>query len=157
MKDMLKNSLRPYAGMDHIWWGVSVEDRKYGLPRMEHLRTSPAAIRFLSIEPLLEELGKINLSGISWVIVGGESGRNARPIQVNWVTSIRDQCRTDRVPFFFKQWGGKNKKQAGRILEGRTYDEFPDLPRCPTPVRTIRDGHLASIEKRELEVLQPND
>src|SRR5581483_872040 len=87
----------------HIWWGVSVEDRKYGLPRIEYLRDTPAATRFLSIEPLLEDLGEFDLRGINWVIVGGESGPGARPLRKEWVTSIRDQCRAARVPFFFKQ------------------------------------------------------
>jgi len=102
-----------------------VEDRKYGLPRIEHLRESPAAMRFLSVEPLLENLGEIDLTGISWVIVGGESGPGARPIEKEWVFSIREQCQVARVPFFFKQWGGKRKSLNGRNLEGRTYDEYP--------------------------------
>ena len=92
-------------------WGVSVEDRKYGLPRIEHLRSIPKITRFLSIEPLLEDLGEINLEGISWVIVGGESGPNARPMQIDWVLSIKEQCRSANIPFFFKQWGGVQKKR----------------------------------------------
>jgi protein gp37 len=104
---------------------VSVEDKKYGVPRISELRSSPAAVRFLSIEPLLEDLGTINLDGIHWAIVGGESGFGARPIKREWVISIREQCAQSRVPFFFKQWGGHNKKRAGRELDGRTYDEFP--------------------------------
>ncbi len=88
-----------------VWWGVSVEDRKYGLPRIDALRDTPAALRFLSIEPLLEDLGEIDLNGIDCVIVGGESGRGARPMKEEWVTSIRGQCEAAKVPFFFKQWG----------------------------------------------------
>jgi protein gp37 len=112
-----------------IWLGVSVEDRKYGLPRIDHLRETPAAIRFLSIEPLLEDLGEIDLRGISWVIVGGESGAGARPMRVEWVRSIRDQCEAAGVPFFFKQWGGILKKKHGRELDGRTHDAFPEVRR----------------------------
>ena len=123
--ELLKTKLQLAAHAEHIWWGVSVENRKYGLPRIRHLQDSPARIRFLSIEPLLENLGKIDLSGISWVIVGGESGPGARPMRKEWVTSIRDQCRDQRVPFFFKQWGGVRKAKNGRRLEGRTYDEYP--------------------------------
>ncbi len=99
MRDLLKTRLRFAAAKSHIWWGVSVEDRKHGLPRIDHLRSSPAAMRFLSIEPLLEDLGTINLSGIHWVIVGGESGFQARPMSRRWVVSIRSQCRQSGVPF----------------------------------------------------------
>jgi protein gp37 len=125
LRDLLKTKLRSAAEEPHIWWGVSVENRKQGLPRIDHLRAAPAAIRFLSVEPLLESLGKIDLSGIGWVIVGGESGPGARPIQESWVVEVRDQCRRARVPFFFKQWGGKQKSRTGRELSGRTYDETP--------------------------------
>ena len=145
MKQMLQTSLKRFARQEHIWWGVSVEDRKYGVPRIQQLRSAPAAIRFLSVEPLLEDVGEINLDGISWVIVGGESGAKARPIKTNWVTSIRDQCKVARVPFFFKQWGGKQKKKAGRTLEGYTYSEFPDVQRCSAPARSIRDNHIANV------------
>jgi protein gp37 len=125
MAEMLSNRLRPAATQSHIWWGVSVENRKYGLPRIESLRSTPSEVRFLSIEPLLEDLGRINLKGIDWVIVGGESGPRSRPMKAEWVRNIRDQCRTARVPFFFKQWGGVRKKEAGRLLDGKTYNEFP--------------------------------
>ena len=133
MRDLLNGPLRFAAGQKHIWWGVSVEDRKYGLPRIEHLRASAARVRFLSVEPLLEDLGKVNLSGISWVIVGGESGPGARPLRKEWVLSIREQCRAARVPFFFKQWGGTRKSRNGRELEGRTYDEYPRRVIVPVP------------------------
>ncbi len=145
MQKMLETSLRPYARQKHIWWGVSVEDKKYGLPRIKHLRAAPAAVRFLSVEPLLEDVGEIDLGGVSWVIVGGESGPGARPIKAEWVISIRDQCRAKGVPFFFKQWGGKNKKRAGRDLEGVTYDEFPDLHRGRIPKRSVRERHIGNI------------
>ncbi len=111
----------------NTWLGVSVEDRRYGVPRIEHLRQVPAVVRFLSIEPLLEDLGELDLRGIHWVIVGGESGPGARPMEAEWVRSIRDQCEAAGVPFFFKQWGGVLKKKTGRILDGRTYDGFPEV------------------------------
>jgi protein gp37 len=93
-------------------------------------------VRFLSIEPLLEDLGEFDLAGINWVIVGGESGPGARPIRKEWVLSIREQCKAARVPFFFKQWGGTRKALAGRELEGRTYDEYPPRLAAPVPERT---------------------
>lgn len=109
----------------NVWLGVSVEDRKYGFPRIDILRETPAAVRFLSVEPLLEDLGTLDLRGIHWVIVGGESGPGARPPEAAWIRSIRDQCAEQGVPFFFKQWGGVMKKLHGRILDGRTHDAFP--------------------------------
>lgn len=117
----------------NAWLGVSVEDQKYGLPRIDHLRTVGAKIRFLSIEPLLEHLGKINLTDIHWVIVGGESGPKARLMQKEWVDDIRVQCEEAEVAFFFKQWGGwgadgkkRAKKHNGRELNGRTWDAMPE-------------------------------
>lgn len=144
-RDLLQTDLRPYAFLSHIWWGVSVEDRKHGLPRIDHLREAPAAVRFLSVEPLLEDLGQVNLQGIHWVIVGGESGRKARPMQKEWVLSLRDQCREARIPFFFKQWGGVNKSRTGRELDGRTYDEIPPASTVPIPDRRTRLELLASL------------
>lgn len=155
--------------LQNVWLGVSVEDRKYGLPRIDELRATPAAVRFLSVEPLLEDLGTLDLTGIDWVIVGGESGHGARPMHPDWARSIRDQCVAAGVPFLFKQWGawvprdhtehppkGSNwgvlerdgnyletattwtdepnggvairlvgKDKAGRVLDGRTWDEMP--------------------------------
>jgi protein gp37 len=145
MCEMLESSLKIHARQKHIWWGVSVENKEYGLPRINHLRSAPAAIRFLSVEPLLEDMGKINLRGISWVIVGGESGAKARPIKPEWVISIRNQCQASGVPFFFKQWGGKNKKQAGRTLNGSTYDEFPLFTRGTAPTKSIREEQIYKI------------
>jgi protein gp37 len=106
------------------------------LPRIDHLRQTPAKFRFLSIEPLLEDLGEIDLSGIAWVIVGGESGPGARPMKREWVVSIRKQCRKQHVPFFFKQWGGVRKAKNGRLLDGRTYDEYPERVAAQVPDRT---------------------
>ena len=136
MGDLLRTKLRPVSVEPHVWWGVSVEDRRHGLPRIQHLRESPAAVRFLSVEPLLEDLGTLDFSGISWVIVGGESGHGARPMRKEWVESIRDQCRHAGVPFFFKQWGGVRKSAAGRMLDGRTYDEVPASSRNPIAAAT---------------------
>lgn len=133
LRDMLSGKLRFAGEEENIWWGVSVEDRKYGLPRIDHLRDAPARVRFLSIEPLLEDLGSIDLSGITWVIVGGESGSGARPMKKEWVISIRNQCRDQKVPFFFKQWGGVRKSKHGRSLEGRTYSEYPSRVAAPIP------------------------
>ena len=127
MSEMLRGKLKSAASAQHIWWGVSVENRKDGLPRVESLRSGSASIAFLSVEPLLEDLGALNLSGIDWVIVGGESGNGARPIDAAWVRSIRSQCRTQRVPFFFKQWGGVRKAKTGRTLDGKTYDAYPKV------------------------------
>jgi protein gp37 len=107
-----------------VWMGVSVEDEQY-LYRIEHLRRSGAHVKFLSLEPLLGPLRRLKLRGIDWVIVGGESGPGARPVDPSWVHDIRDQCTRANVPFFFKQWGGVMKKKAGRVLEGRTWDQMP--------------------------------
>ena len=108
----------------NVWMGVSVESAAYA-PRIDQLRATNAAVRFLSLEPLLGPLPDLNLSGIDWVIVGGESGPRARPMDPAWVTDLRDQCARAGVAFFFKQWGGVQKKRAGRLLDGRTWDELP--------------------------------
>lgn len=109
---------------ENVWMGVSVETEKYTY-RIDHLRHTGAKTKFLSLEPLLGPLPNLNLQNINWAIVGGESGPGARPVLQEWVTEIRDQCVAARVPFFFKQWGGVQKKRAGRTLEGRTWDEMP--------------------------------
>jgi protein gp37 len=116
-----------YGGLKsptHIWLGVSVENDQ-ARSRLEHLQMTNAAIRFLSIEPLLGPLGKLNLDGIDWVIVGGESGPGARPMDPKWVIDIRNQCKKSKVAFFFKQWGGRNPKSGGRLLDGKEWNEFP--------------------------------
>jgi len=125
MASLLNTRLSDAAAASHIWWGVSVEDQQYGIPRIATLRTSAAKVKFLSIEPLLEDLGTIDLTSIDWAIVGGESGPKARPIQPEWVRSLRDQCFEADVAFFFKQWGGVQKSKTGRRLDGRTYNAFP--------------------------------
>ncbi|MBX3270874.1 MAG: phage Gp37/Gp68 family protein [Sandaracinaceae bacterium] len=147
MRDLVA-ALPPHlVRLPQIWLGVSVEDRKYGLPRITELRDTPAAVRFLSIEPLLEDVGELDLSGIHWVIVGGESGPRARPMEKPWVRSIHRQCREQDVPFFFKQWGGVQKSKTGRKLDGRTYNQFPQplpvprpAPRRPSRLTVIDDA-----------------
>lgn len=116
----------------HVWLGVSVENIRHGVPRIAHLQRARAATRFLSIEPLLEDIGKVDLSGMSWAIVGGESGHGARPMKPDWVRRIRQQCDEQGVAFFFKQWGAygmdgelRSKKANGRELDGRTWDAMP--------------------------------
>jgi protein gp37 len=108
----------------NVWMGVSVERAEYKT-RIDHLRKTGAEVKFLSLEPLIGDLGELNLKNIDWVIAGGESGPGARPMQPEWVRNIQRQCDRSRVPFFFKQWGGVQKKRAGRTLGGRTYDEMP--------------------------------
>lgn len=112
---------------DNLWMGVSVERKDYVF-RIDHLREAGAAVKFVSLEPLLGPLPTLDLRGIDWVIVGGESGPGARAMEEDWVLEIKAQCRKARVPFFFKQWGGFNKKKAGRLLEGRTWDQLPKVP-----------------------------
>jgi len=146
LRDLLQTRLAHAAGMPHVWWGVSVEDRKHGLPRVDHLRAAPARVRFLSVEPLLEELGPVNLEGIHWVIAGGESGHGARPMDPAWVRLLRDQCAAARVPFFFKQWGGVRKGKAGRELDGQTYDQFPERVTLPVLEPAQRLAALAEVE-----------
>jgi protein gp37 len=125
MRDLLSGQLRWIGELPNVWFGVSVENRRHGLPRIEALRATPAFVRFLSVEPLLEDLGPLDLNGIDWVIVGGESGRGSRPMKEQWVLSILRGCKQAGVPFFFKQWGGLHKSKSGRSLRGRTYDEMP--------------------------------
>jgi len=117
----------------NVWLGVSVEDKKYGVPRIDYLRQVQAGIRFLSVEPLLEDIGVIDLSGIDWVIVGGESGSKARPMKPEWADNVRQQCEAVNVAYFFKQWGTwgadgvkRSKLENGRKLNGRTYDNYPN-------------------------------
>ena len=146
MNSLLKTKLRFAAEQNHIWWGVSVENRQHGLPRVELLRQAPAKVRFLSVEPLLEHLGPIKLKGIDWVIVGGESGPGARPMEAAWVRSIRAQCRAEGVAFFFKQWGGVRKSTTGRSLDGRIYSEFPERVQIDAPALEVRRNKLERLE-----------
>ena len=121
---------------DNVWMGVSVENTDYEF-RINDLRLTGAITKFLSLEPLLGPLSNLQLNGIDWVIVGGESGPGCRPIRKEWVVEIRDQCVKKGVPFFFKQWGGTNKKKAGRLLEGRTWDEMPPISPAADPQAAI--------------------
>jgi protein gp37 len=145
MAALLQGKLHKAAKAAHIWWGVSVENRKQGLPRIAKLRSAKPTVAFLSVEPLLEDLGQLNLNGIQWVIVGGESGPGARPMKTEWVRSIRTQCKAQEVAFFFKQWGGVRKASNGRELDGQTYDEFPDMVANPVPSASWRAGLLEGM------------
>lgn len=129
MTEFFKNHEPPR----NAWLGVTVEDKKHGLQRLDWLRQIPAFVRFVSVEPLLEDLGRMNLNGIHWVIVGGESGPKARQMRQEWVLNVKRQCEQQKVAFFFKQWGGwgadgkkRGKKHNGRLLEGRTWDAVPE-------------------------------
>ena len=124
MRDYLHRRYGPNLAPRHIWCGVSVEDDK-AAARIRHLQDAPASIRFLSVEPLLGSLGDVDIGGISWVIVGGESGPNARPMKVEWAREVRELCERENVPFFFKQWGGRTPKAGGRELDGVEYNGIP--------------------------------
>ncbi len=116
---------RPGPTLPNVWLGTSIEDARV-LGRLEALRSTPAVVRFVSFEPLLGPVGAVDLSGVHWAIVGGESGPRARPMEESWVTEIHDRCALYRTAFFFKQWGGRNKKAAGRTLKGREWNELPE-------------------------------
>jgi len=143
---LLSTRLRFASEQPHIWWGVSVEDRRYGLPRISHLQSAPAAVRFLSVEPLLEDVGNFDLSGLHWVIVGGESGPGARLMEKGWVERLQRLCEEHEVAFFFKQWGGVHKSKTGRLLNGRTYDEMPAQNVAQMPPRVSRIRQAESID-----------
>ncbi|MFC1657260.1 DUF5131 family protein [Candidatus Moduliflexota bacterium] len=135
------NFFRTYQPPENAWIGVTVENRRNGLPRIDLLREIPAAVRFLSVEPLLEDLGELDLGGIHWVIAGGESGFGARPMELAWVRNIRDECLRQEVPFFFKQWGAwgsdgvrRAKKRNGKMLDGKTYTEMPEIRPGQSPL-----------------------
>lgn len=125
MRNFLRKRYGDGTAPAHMWFGVSVEDGSKK-SRIEHLREAPAGVRFLSIEPLIAPIGRVDLTNIDWVIVGGESGPGARPMQADWVREVRDQCEDQGVAFFFKQWGGLRPKSGGRLLDGREWSEFPD-------------------------------
>ena len=124
MRDYLKRRYRGVTAPAHVWLGVSVEDGR-AKGRIEHLRQAPAAVRFLSIEPLIGPVGPMTLDGIHWVIAGGESGPGARPMHIDWARDVRDQCAAQGVAFFFKQWGGIRPKTGGRDLDGREWNDLP--------------------------------
>jgi len=127
MRSVLGNG--SFKVLPNVWLGASVESADYA-PRIDELRLTPAAIRFVSFEPLLGAMGQVNLTHIHWAIVGGESGPKARPVKQAWVDEIHRACRIQKVAFFFKQWGGTNKKKTGRVLNGRTWDEYPTRQPC---------------------------
>jgi protein gp37 len=127
MRNYLRRRYERRSPPGHIWLGVSVEDEK-SKTRIRHLQDAPAGLRFLSIEPLLGPMGKIDLTGIRWVLLGGESGPRARPMDADWVREVRDQCIDNSVAFNFKRWGGLRPKARGRLLDGREWNEFPDRP-----------------------------
>lgn len=125
MRDYLNKRYASIDPPEHVWLGVSVEDAK-GATRIDHLRSARAAVRFLSVEPLIGPVGNVDLSGIHWVIAGGESGPGARILNIEWARQIRDECARQQVSFFFKQWGGIRPKSGGRELDGREWNQFPD-------------------------------
>jgi protein gp37 len=133
MRKMLESLCVPE--LPNVWLGTSVEASAYR-SRIVELRRTPARVRFVSFEPLIGPIGRVNLSGVHWAIVGGESGPSARPMEPRWVEDVRLQCRAQRVAFFFKQWGGSNKKVAGRRYKGRTWDSFPRTENSVAPVAT---------------------
>jgi protein gp37 len=148
MAALLQGKLRAAANASHIWWGVSVENRTHGIPRITKLRSAKPRVAFLSIEPLLEDVGTLDLQGIHWVIVGGESGRGARPIHAEWVRNIRAQCLVSDIPFFFKQWGGVRKSETGRTLDGRIYGQFPELSKNAVATGDQRAELLAAVDAK---------
>lgn len=123
---------RELVYQSHIWMGVSVEDRAHGVARIDVLREVPAAVRFVCMEPLLEDVGTLDLVGIHWVAVAGESGPRPRPLRAEWVHGVERQCDAARVPFYFKGWGGVNREASGRLLDGRAYEQFPVVPVATT-------------------------
>ena len=148
MRHLLSGHLDFAARAEHVWWGVSVENQQHGVPRIRQLQQTPARVRFLSIEPLLDDLGELDLTGITWVIVGGESGPGARPMRCEWVESILLQCRIANIPFFFKQWGGVQKKKTGRLLFGRLYDEMPHRRVVEVPRNAERQAVRSRLQEQ---------
>jgi len=126
MSRYLRNRYGTSKAPSHIWIGVSVEDAK-NVVRLKHLNAAQASVKFVSFEPLLGSVGKIDLKGIDWAIVGGESGPSSRPMKEEWAVEIRDQCRSAKVAFFFKQWGGFRPKDGGRLLNGREWNQYPRI------------------------------
>ncbi len=141
LSSLLSGELRFASTSRNIWWGVSVENRKHGKPRIQCLRSTSAPVKFLSIEPLLEDLHHVDLKDISWVIVGGESGPGARPMRKEWVLSLREQCRAARVPFFFKQWAGLEARNRPIVASRILTTNFPNLSRIPSSQKKF-DAHM---------------
>jgi protein gp37 len=147
MQQMFANKLKFASNLEHIWCGTTVENKEHGLPRLNSLRNSNVSTRFLSCDPLLEDLGAVNLDGIGWVIVGGEIGTGARPMEKPWVLSLRDQCAAAKVPFLFAHWGGRPKKQYGREVEGKEYAEVPSHPSPEAPGSSRRAVIRAALRE----------
>lgn len=141
MRDFINERYHARPIPPHIWLGVSVEDRA-ALSRVEHLRQTRASVRFISVEPLLGPVGRIDLTGIQWVIVGGESGPDCRPMKAEWAREVREQCIRVGVPFFFKQWGGPRPKSGGDLLDGRLWHQYPRIPTAPRKRRPISEPVL---------------
>jgi protein gp37 len=148
MRRMLENDLEFAARLPHIWWGVTVENKQHGLRRLECLQDCGVAMRFLSCEPLLEDLGTVCLDGINWVIGGGESGPGARPVRRDWIVSIRDQCESADVPFYFKQWGGFPKGKRGCELDGKECKALPPMPILQAPSLGRRRQNEGELRKQ---------
>lgn len=141
----LRNRYGQTTAPAHIWLGVSVEDAKNAV-RLRHLQRAQAAVRFVSFEPLLGPVGRIDLMGIDWAIVGGESGPKSRPMAEEWAIEIRDQCRAAKVAFFFKQWGGVRPKSGGRLLRGREWNQYPSVHKSSLPGRRQTEVHNSLVE-----------
>ena len=150
LRELLCGPLRTVATDAHVWWGVSVENREYGLPRIADLQATRAAVRFLSVEPLLEDIGKLPLRGISWVIVGGESGPGARPMKEEWVLSIREQCKAANVPFFFKQVGRRAQESRRQDASGPDLRWLSHAGAEPDLPALLRLKHALEIEDSAL-------
>lgn len=148
MRRLLDGVLSQAAQASHIWWGVSAENQKHGIPRIKELQRTNARVRFVSAEPLLEDLGAVDFTGLDWVIVGGESGRGARRMEESWVVNIRKQCRKSKARFFFKQWGGVHKGRTGRELQGQTWDDMPGRDYAPIPPLRARRQLAQSFSVR---------
>jgi protein gp37 len=147
LRSLLSTELSLTARQPHIWWGVSVEDKRYGVPRIEELRNTPAKVRFLSIEPLLEDLGGINLEGIHWVIVGGESGRGSRPIRPEWVLNLLEQCRSAKVPFFSNSGAEFKRNGPVEFSKGSPMTNIPRSTECRSPKPEYGGPLLRSLNK----------
>lgn len=154
MRQVLNGPLAEAAAARHILWGVTVENRDT-LKRLDDMRETSVSWRFVSFEPLLEDLGEVDLRGIHWIIVGGESGRKARPFRKEWVESLREQAADAGIPFFFKQWGGPHKKETGCSLDGREYKEAPPIQTASAPGFADRKQMIAEVESKL--GLQPMD
>jgi protein gp37 len=146
LRELLTGPLAHAAALPNVWWGVSVENRAHGLPRIDHLRQVPARVRWLSVEPLLEDPGEVNLEGIAWLIVGGETGHGARPMAVEWARGLRERARAAGAAFFYKQGSHRLKSKAGRELDGALVEEMPESHFGAVPDRAERKRRLAEAE-----------